>query len=259
MKNKRTFKVNVNGVEKEVAVKLPNAAQKKMGNIIYAQSFKRYVESDLFVRDALDKYMWDNGLWDETKQKAVDNLRKLIIMYEEKLMRGGIKKTEGKQFAFDLIRARGALNVLLSERNRLDGMTAEGMSENDKFNYLVSVCTVYNDTGKNVFDSVDDYEDRGEEEVAQMAATTLMEMLYELEENFQHNLPENKFLRKFGYVDGNLRFINEKGEYVDMENRRVNDNGQPVDDDGNVIVYDEIKAEPFLDDDGNPITEGVPA
>lgn len=255
MKNKRTFKVKINGDEKEIAVKLPNAAQKKMANIIYAKNFKMYVENDLFVRDELDKYMLENGLWDDTKQQAVDNLRQLIIMYEDKLTRGGIKKSEGKQFALDLIRARGALSVLLAERNRLDSMTAEGMSENDKFSYLVSVCTVYNDTGKQVFDSLENYEERGEEEVSQVAAGTLMEMLYELDENFQHNLPENKFLRKFGYVDQNLRFINEDGKYVNIDNHLVNDDGQLIDENGNIIVPDEVKVEPFLDDEGNPILE----
>lgn len=255
--NKRTFKIEINGTEKEIAVKLPNAKQKKMSNILYAKSFKDYVESGLFVRDSLESHMRTNGLWDDRKQQLYENLQDTILKYESILNKGGIKKSEGRQAAVDLIRARRTLTILLAERNRLDRMTAEGMADNDKFNYLISVCTVYNDTGTPVFKSLEDYEERAEEDVANQAATTLMALLYELEEDFQQNLPEQKFLRKYHYVDKDSRFINEAGELVNMDGKRVNEEGYLIGDDGNIIeeVAEEVEPQPFLDDDGQPILD----
>lgn len=255
--NKRTFKIEISGIEKEIAVKLPNAKQKKMSNILYAKSFKDYVESGLFVRDSLESHMRSNGLWDDKKQKMYETLQDTILKYESILNRGGIKKSEGRQAAVDLIRARRALTILLAERNHLDRMTAEGMADNDKFNYLISACTVYNDTGTPVFKNLEDYEERAEEMVANKAATTLMAMLYELEEDFQQNLPEQKFLRKYNYVDKDSRFINDAGELINMDGQRVNEEGYLIDDSGNIAeeIAEDLKPQPFLDEDGQPILD----
>ena len=66
---------------------------------------------------------------------------------------------------------RVQLRVVISERTDYESNTAEGQAENARFNSLVSSCTVYNDTGKPVFNSMDDYLNRSTEEAAAQAAT----------------------------------------------------------------------------------------
>jgi hypothetical protein len=254
---KKTFKVIVNDKEVEVAVKSPNAQQKKQGNIIYLRSCRNYMEGGLYTRATLDKYMREEGCWDDEKQAEHDRLQKILIDGERRLAQGGIKLSDGRQIAVDMVQARRDLTDLLIERNNYDNLTAEGYATNDKFNYLVSVCTVYNDTGKPVFSSLENYEERIEEPIAVMAATSLAELIYNLDEDFSANLPETKFLKKFKFVNDELRFIDKEGRYVNMNGELINEEGFRVDQDGKILGQEEEESQsvPFLDDEGNPIVD----
>lgn len=252
---KKTFKANINDKEVEVAVKTPNAEQKKQGNIVYLRNCRMYMDSGLHTRNSLDKYMRDQGYWDDDKQREYDRLQTILINGEKTLAQGGIKISDGRQLAIDMVLARRELTDLLVERNNHDNLTAEGYATNDKFNYLVSACTVYNDTGKPVFSSLENYEERIEEPIAVAAATALAGLIYNLDEDFSSNLPETKFLKKFKFIDDELRFINKDGKYVNMDGELIDEEGRRVNEEGKPVEVEEQQPAPFLDDEGNPIVE----
>jgi hypothetical protein len=124
---------------------------------------------------------------------------------------------------------------------------------------------VYNETKQPYFKNLEDYLSRSNEPVAILAAQHLANMLYGLDNDYEKNLPENKFLKKFKFVDDNLRLINDKGKLVDEEGRLVDENGRYINEAGEFIdrhgnrVDDKgeyvVEHKPFLDDDGNPIAE----
>jgi hypothetical protein len=125
---------------------------------------------------------------------------------------------------------------------------------------------VYKDNEqKHYFNNLDDYLERIEDPAALKGAQVLANMIYGLDNDYEKNLPENKFLLKYKFVNENLRFINNEGKLVDREGRLIdeagrfiNESGEYVDKDGNRV--DEhgdyiVDAKPFLDDDGKPVAE----
>lgn len=90
-------------------------------------------------------------------------------------------------------------------------------------------------------------------------------MLYGLDNDYENNLPENKFLKKYKFIDQKLRLIDKKGRLIDSEGRLIDESGRYVDDNGsfvdkfgNKVDADGdyiVEQQPFLDDNGNPIVE----
>jgi hypothetical protein len=257
------FKAKVDNVEKEFMARLPNVEEQREGQKIYNRAWTDAVKSGALLRSKLEDFMIEQKIWTEEKQQKVSEPGREINSKEKILAKGGIKLSEAKKLALDLKRDRLKLRELISKRMELDVHTAEGQADNERFNYWVSTCLVYNDTKKKVFNSLDDYLNRSSEDYAVVGASKLAELLYNLNSNFENNLEENQFLREFNFVDDQGRLINEDGKlidefgklideegyYVDEEGNRVDVDGNPVDDDGNY----KFEKQPFLDDDGNPV------
>jgi len=124
---------------------------------------------------------------------------------------------------------------------------------------------VYNETGEPVFKDLDDYLENGDKEEAFRGAEILAAMMFQLDKNHEAGLPENKFLKKWKFVDEELRLVNKNGHLIDTEGRLINDDGHYVDEAGELVdvegrrVDDEgnyqVEQAPFLDDDGNPLSD----
>jgi hypothetical protein len=257
-KNKLTFKVEIDGKEVELAVKKPNMEQKQKGQIIYARAFREAVEGRAILQDKIAEELVNQGLWNDEKAKKEREIVNSLLDKESKLRSGGIKLSEAKQIALDMASLRSDLRVLTAERTQFNSVTAEGIANNTQFNYFVSACTVYADSGATVFKSVDDYMAQSDDELGSKAAANLMLLLYNLDPDFEKSLPENKFLREHKFVDDKMFFLDKNGNRVDSEGRkidangyylnergeRVDRNGKRLDDKGEYIV--EFK--PFIDD-----------
>jgi hypothetical protein len=163
---------------------------------------------------------------------------------------------------------RGEQRLLLTAQTELDGITAESQAENAKFQYLVSALTVYNDTGNKVFEDVSAYLNPDIPAFTIAAAGKYASILYGVKDDFEETLPENSFLKQYGFVDDNLRLINKEGRLVDGKGRlidtlgnfvdydengesfKVDEKGNPLDENNNLIIHNSL---PFLDEDGKPI------
>jgi hypothetical protein len=62
-------------------------------------------------------------------------------------------------------------------------------------------------------------------------------MLYNLDSNFEKNLPENKFLTKFGLVNEDLSLVDPQNpsQLVDTKGKNIDDEGYYLDQDGHRI------------------------
>jgi len=62
-------------------------------------------------------------------------------------------------------------------------------------------------------------------------------MLYNLDSNFEKNLPENKFLTKFGLVNEDLSLVDPQNpnQLVDTKGKNIDKDGYYIDDKGNRI------------------------
>jgi hypothetical protein len=269
-KNKETFVVNT--VDKdgqtqatEYAVIWPKPKDTREAQKVYNSTFAEVLNSGGLLRQRLSDHMREQGLWNDAKEAQQKELVNRLNELELTLKKGGIKLTEARELAIDLRRVRAELRELLARRNELDTNTAEGQAENARFNALVARCLVYNDSGEPVYRSMDEYLEKGNDEVALNGAQTLAQMMYQLDKDYEFTLPENKFLSKFKFVDEQLRLVNKDGHLVDTKGRLINEDGHFVDKDGNLVdingnsVDEEgnyvVESSPFLDDDGNPIVD----
>lgn len=261
----RTFTAKIDGKDVEFLVRSPNLQDQKEATKVYNTAFSDALKAKAVVRAKLDDLLVEQGLWDDSKQMRFSTLQAQILEGERKLAKGGIPLSQAKEEALKMRKLREDLRELIAVKTNLDTHTAEGQADNARFNYLVSACTVYNDSKKPYFSSYEDYNSRSGDTVSVLAAQNLAGMLYGLDSDYEEKLPENKFLRQYKFVDSKLRLINKDGKLIDSEGRLIDENGRfinekgefidkdgnPVDDAGDYVV--EFK--PFLDDNGKPIVE----
>lgn len=265
MQNKKTFKVQIDGNDVEFAVLRPTQAVGAKAQRVHSKAFRESVESGAMVRSRIEKVMRDQNLWDDEKQKDYEQTYKRLLEGEKKLAKGGIKLSEAREVAIQMSIDRGAIRQLLANRNQLDQHTAEAAAENAKFNYLVSACTVFSDTGKSYFRDFEDYQNRENDPVAGPAQNLLAMMLYDVEEGHEKKLPESKFLLKYKFVREDLRLIDKQGQLIDIKGRRVNEDGNLVNSEGQVVDAEgnlltdtgeyKVEFQPFIDEDGKAVSD----
>lgn len=259
----KTFKVTVDGVEKEFLVRSPSLNDQREAQKVYNQAFTDAIKSKSVVRAKLDDLLEDQGLWNDEKQAKFTGLQKELLDGEKRLAKGGFSLNEAKDLAIKMKAVRDEIRELISVRTSLDNHSAEGQADNARFNYLVSSCVVYNDSKQAYFNNMEDYLNRASDQVAILGAQNLANMLYGLDNDYESNLPENKFLKKYHFIDEKLRLIDKKGRLIDADGRLVDDKGRYIDEEGNYIdkygnkVDNEgeyiVEAKPFLDENGNPV------
>ena len=261
----KIFKTDIDGKNTEFLVRTPSLAEQREGQKVYNQSFSDAVKAKAIVRARMDDLLEEQGLWDASKEKKLTELQQIILDNERALAKGGISLKRAKELAMEMKETRIKIRELIADKTSLDNHSAEGQADNARFNYLVSVCLVYNETKQPYFKNLEDYLSRSNEPVAILAAQNLANMLYGLDNDYEKNLPENKFLKKFKFVDDNLRLIDDKGRLVDADGRLIDENGRYINEAGDYIdrygnrVDDKgdyiVEHKPFLDDNGNPIIE----
>jgi hypothetical protein len=259
----KTFKLEVDGVEKEYLVRSPTLENQREAQKVYNQAFTDAIKSKSVVRAKLDDLLEDQGLWNDEKQAKFTELQRELLEGEKRLAKGGFSLNEAKDLAIKMKSVRDEIRDLISVRTSLDNHSAEGQADNSRFNYLVSVCLVYNDTKQPVYKNMEEYLNSSTEKVAILGAQNLANMLYGLDNDYESNLPENKFLKKFKFVDDKLRLVDKKGRLIDKDGRLIDETGRFIDEEGNFVdkfgnKVDKdgeyvVDSEPFLDDDGNPI------
>ncbi len=259
----KTFTINVDDKDKEFLIQTPSLEQQREAQKVYNQAFTDAIKSKSVVRAKLDDLLKDQGLWDDEKQAQFDTLQKEISDGEKRLAKGGFGLKEARTLAVKMRQLRDDMRDLISVRTSLDNHSAEGQADNARFNYLVSVCVVYNDSKQPYFSSMEDYLNKSTDPVGLLGAQNLANMMYGLDNDYERNLPENKFLQKYKFVDDDLRFVDKQGRLIDADGRLINEEGRYINDDGKFVdkfgnlIDDEgdyvVESEPFLDDEGNPV------
>jgi hypothetical protein len=249
-----------------VYVTRPTRQDNINAQLVASETFKKAVVGGAVVRRALDALLVQQGLWSDDKQAQVDKLDKTIREKLTQLKQGGIKLNDARELAIEIRIARLNRSLLMSDKNAYDELTADAISENAKFDYLVVQC-IKDENGNPIFTDVEDYKIKADENQPYImeAVPKLATLIHGIEENWEANLPENQFLKKFKFIDEDMRLVNKDGRHItkdgkliDNDFRYINDDGEYVDVDGNRIDQDGlpvVEFSPFLDDEGNPIVE----
>ena len=251
-----------------IIVKRPNNKISTTAQRRGALAWTTCIKEGVMTKHELDKFMKDRGIWSSDKDDEQKKILKNISDLEKKLYigKGQLKLSKAKELAIEMRRERLKLRDLLAEKIGLEINTAEALSENAKFDYIVSECTFY-ENGQRVYSNMEDYDQKADDELAFAAATGLAEMLYAVDKDFESKLPENKFLKRFDYVDEDLSLIDTDGHTIDTKGNRIDktgryldEEGEPVDVDGNPLDDDGayVPQLTYIDDDGNPVNPDGP-
>lgn len=246
-------------------VRKPTSPEYREARKVYNVAFNDAIASKAKLKACVNQVLQEQGLWNEEKQNELEGLYKEINDKVYRLQAGGIKLSEGKKLALEIAKARTKAQVLAAPIVMFNQHTAEGIADNAKFDYLLSVCLVYLD-GRPYYQNAEDYSVKNDngDEVTLVGARKFAELMYEVSEDFVAGLPENQFLKEYKFVDDKYRLINKDGHLVDEEGKLVNEEGRYVDAEGNLVNADGkrvdeegnfvVERKPFLDEDDQPIT-----
>lgn len=257
-------------VEKEFAVIKPGLNLVQQANKLRNKIFNELFEDGGLLRQQVESELEARDLWNNKLQAKYDELQGDLIINVQKLEGGGIKLSEARDIAIEIARQRQELVSMLVSRSDLDQITCEGQADSEKFNFLFANCLVYNETEELFYpNGLEDYVKDMENPVAVKGATEFY-YLVSNSESLDDQLPENKFLKKY-------KFVNEDMQYLERSTgRRITEDGKYIDENGYFIEYNkdgttyrvnrdgekisEVEEEatgpaPFLDDDGTPLDE----
>lgn len=199
---------------------------------VHSVAFRKALDEGALLRKALMNYMIDQGVWSNKKEVQYQDYLKKIHDLEYRIAAGGIKVSEGRKLAIDLAKTRAEFRDLIAERNIMDSNTAEGQADNARFNFLISKCVFDYATQKPVYSSLDDYISNGDSDLAIELANRFANYLYNIDDKYEENLVENKFLKRFKLIDDKGRFIDKDGNYVDVDGNRIDEEGYRLNEEG---------------------------
>jgi len=221
----------------ELVITKPTNKQMLEAERIYKGSFRKALEEGAMLRKKLGNYMTEQKIWTDEQEEEYNKVIKEINLLDYQLNKGKdldgekLKLSRAKEIALELQDKRVEFRDLIGERQELDHMTAEGQADTERFSYLVYLCTKDFLTQKPYYSSYEDYQNRGNEQEAIDAAKTVGEIVYEIDEDYENTLTENKFLQRFN-------FANEKNQLIDKEGNRVDREGNKVDEEGYILNKD---------------------
>lgn len=258
-----TRQVKIGADTKTVEIHKPSAKIETEANMIASKVFARLVREKnedgspaYMLRAQLNDNLAKMGIYTDEDIERLTSLSEKIRANEEKLAKGGIKKSEGRNISIELRRLRYSLIMLLSKQVEYDKNTVEHYSENAKMNYLITKCITF-EGGSPIFNSVEDYESdellRGalDEVIREFAG-----IVSDYDPDAEKKLPENKFLKTYGFCDDNYRLINKNGQFVDVDGNIITEDQEEIvedksvlgeflddEDEGAVVVFDPMSAE----------------
>ncbi len=253
------------GKELKLAVRMPTESDKKEATKQFNKALKEALDSGAITRFHVDKLVRQE-LGDALREEA-QKLSDRLIANELKLAKGGLKLSEAKAIALEMRKDRYRWIEISGRQANLYSLTAEAQAENARFQYLVSVCTVYDDAeqaGQPFYKNLDDYQKRSDDKISVDAANKLAQLIHGVDLDFEKNWAENQFLSKFGMVNEEMALVNKDGKRIDTEGRLMDDDGnylnpkgelvdiegRRIDKKGNYIVDNPL---PFYDDSGKPV------
>lgn len=257
--SKRVYEVvgeDKDGNEVKVVVRKPLPTQQTEAQIASSKMFRKAIDGGATTRSKLKDHLRREGLWNDEKEKELKDLTDKIVEHERylanKVNADGerMTKADARAMCIDIRKWRNEQLVLLADSRQGDELTAEGISENTRFDYLVSVCTL-NEDGSPHYDSLDDYLARADEghPYVSEAAAKLATMLYNFDPESEQKRLENRVLKKLGFSNDEGSLVNEDGHLVDVEGRLIDKDGRWVDEEGNFV---DREGNP-VDEDGNPV------
>ena len=238
--------VDTNKKNIKLVIRKPNYEDIEQADKVYAVKVASLVRENsnkrLLLRSQIDDFLKQAGIWTKDDDTKVRKLHSEINSLISKIAGGGMKLSEGRKICIDVMQKRREIIQTTMKRQVFDDTTIESMAEAEKIDYFIYSCTVYSDSGKNYWESFEDMKNDKLSEVYRRSYSAALELIYNVSPDFEKEFPENKWLRKYSFIDKELNYIDRK------TGRKVDQNGIPVDVETPEVpaVQEEL---PFIDDE----------
>lgn len=245
-----------------LTVKSPTAKDIDLADMIYSKKVAELIRQSkngdgFLLRSELNQFLLNNNIWTEQDEKKVAGLSDQIAVNISKIKAGGIKKSEARRLAIQCLDARKEILEHYLKRQDFDDSTIEAIAETERSDYLIFLCTIIESSGEKFWDSFEDLKnDKGTVLFTQVSNLS-GEVFYGIGKQVESYLPEVSWLKKHGFVNEDLRYVDPKtGKFVNAA-------GQFLDDNDNVDLLQEtenlvgeiIEDSPYLDEDDEVSTE----
>lgn len=180
---------------------------------VYAEKVSELIKTSsnkLLLRSQLEDWLEETGVWSQKDQDKIDQLRTEIHDLYKKLNKGNIKLSEAREFAIQMAEKRGKMAQIMIKRQTFDDATVEAIAEQEQKDYLVFACTYIVGEEKRYWDTFEDCKYDKLNPVYRQAMLRVNNYIYNIDPEIEKQLPENKFLLKYGFVDENMNFIDRK-------------------------------------------------
>tara|TARA_R110000751_G_C13667999_1_gene469936 strand:+ start:52 stop:909 length:858 start_codon:yes stop_codon:yes gene_type:complete len=251
MENRFTTK-NKEDEDLELVVKSPTNKQLLESEKVYKRAFRQALEHGAILRKKLGMYMQEQEIWTAKQEAEYMSVIKEINLLDYQLNTGKssegnkLKLSEAKEIALTLKDKRVEFRDLISERQEMDHLTAEGQADTERFSNLVFACTFDFLTQKPFYKDMDDYLEKANDTASVDAAKHVGSVVYEVDPNYENDLTENKFLRRFKFSDDENRLVDSEGKHVDREGKAVDGEGYVLNEDGKRVNINDL---PVLKDE----------
>ena len=261
--SRKEFKIKEgNGKEVTLAIRKPQYEDYEAADKIYATKVATLIKEsvgrrNLLLRSDLEKFLKEHEIWTAKEEEQLRELNQQVDVLLTKMRQGGLKLSEGRQLAIEVMDKRKEVVRLMSKRQIFDDTTIESMAEGERSDYLVYSATVYADSGNNYWDSFEDMKNDKLSDAYRQASVLASQVVYNIDPEFEKNLPENKWLKKYGFIDTELNYVDRKtGEKVDRDGKPVKALEQEALRQLQNLQGDIVEETPFLDDEtGEPVKD----
>jgi hypothetical protein len=253
------------GKEFKLVVKKPNNKVLQDATVAYNAKIAELLRANnsLMLRAELEKHLTERGIWTVESAKRFTDIAMELRDLEVKLRKGGIKISEGREYAIKMSELRQEQVSIYTERKQYDSITIEAVAEEHKLAFILSKCTFREDGKTLYFTNLDECIKKNSEIASLEASRLLFGMVFGEDDNLEQ-MYETKWLQKYNLMDKKKRLTNKNGELVTKENKLINESGALIDEDGKQVdVLGNridpqgnllIEEMPFIDDStGEPI------
>jgi hypothetical protein len=258
--NRKEFTITEDsGKEVVLCVRTPQYEDIEAADKVYASKIASLVRESggkrLLLRSQVNDFLKTSGVWTDEDETKIQTLNDEIDVLLTKLRKGGLKMSEGRELAIATMEKRKEIVRVSSKRQIFDDTTIESVAEAEKMDYLVYSCTVYSDSGDNYWNSFEDMKNDKLSDAYRQASVTAYDVIFNVNPEFEKRLPENRWLKKYGFIDDELNYVDRKtGEKVDRFGKPIKELEEKLQKRFDNLQGEIVEEAPFVDDEtGTPV------
>lgn len=202
----KTFDIN----NKKYGLKKLNNKESYDLDIHYKAEYAKALREGCATIAEIDSMIKSRNLEDESHIKEKDALVDELLELEQKLNNEELSKDEKFNAASELMLVRRKLLALNTRLQPMYEVTAEQAAQDARNRLMFIRCFINLDTNKPYFATQEEFNSAPDSEEIGNAFKEFLFYIYNLDPNFEKDLPENKWLVEHEYLDENLQLIDKQ-------------------------------------------------